>query len=201
MGEGLSAGRRTGARTGARSFVRSLFRHLKKRTQEAWLTRGPGWRWRRGRGGGRALGLPAPPRGEGTGHRLTDSRTRSRAHGSRINNFIYTLHTVCTAQPRPGRRSLSGWSSARRCPAEPAGARGDGPRRAGKGRGRGRGRGSPPPAPGGGNGAPGGAGRAGGLEAGGGADVLQWVEVGRPERGRRGGREPQLGPGLCGLGI
>lgn len=35
--------------------------------------------------------------GEGTGHRLTDSRTRSRAHGSRINNFIYTLHTVCTA--------------------------------------------------------------------------------------------------------
>lgn len=46
-----------------------------------------------------ALSAPSCPTrdGEGTGHRLTDSRTRSRAHWSRINNFIYTLHTVCTA--------------------------------------------------------------------------------------------------------
>lgn len=48
---------------------------------------------------GQALSAPSCPTRpvEGTGHRLTDSRTRSRAHGSRINNFIYTLHTVCTA--------------------------------------------------------------------------------------------------------
>lgn len=63
--------------------------------------------------------LPAPSgSGRGTGHRLTDSRTRSRAHGSRINNFIYTLRTVCTALRRPGR---SEWGSPH-CPPRVRGA-------------------------------------------------------------------------------
>lgn len=57
---------------------------------------------------GKALSAPSCSTryGGGTGHRLTDSRTRSRAHGSRINNFIYTLHTVCTAP-------LLAWGSGR----------------------------------------------------------------------------------------
>lgn len=57
---------------------------------------------------GQVLSAPYCPTrdGEGTGHRLTDSRTRSRAHESRINNFIYTLHTVCTAP-------LLAWGSGR----------------------------------------------------------------------------------------
>lgn len=98
VGEGLSGNQRKVARTGAWSFVRSLFPHLKKRTQEAWLPRdlGGGEGVLGARMHGQALLTPSCPTrdGEGTGHRLTDSRTLSRAHGSRINNFIYTLHTV-----------------------------------------------------------------------------------------------------------
>lgn len=71
---------------------------LKKRTQEAWVPRDLGGReggWG-ARMHGQALSAPSCPTQdwEGTGHRLTDSRTLSR-----INNFIYTLHTVCTALP------------------------------------------------------------------------------------------------------
>lgn len=55
-----------------------------------------------GRGGWASSLAPSCPTwegGVGTGHKLTDSRTQSRAHGSRINNFMYTLHTICTALP------------------------------------------------------------------------------------------------------
>lgn len=71
---------------------------FKKENPRGLAAPGPGWK----EGGlgarmhGQALSAPScPTRGEeGTGHRLTDSRTLLRAHGSRINNFIYTLHTV-----------------------------------------------------------------------------------------------------------
>lgn len=63
----------------------------------------------------------------GTGHRLTDSQTQSRADGSRINNFIYTWHTVCTALlPALAR----GWGKAAGLPHSPSlrvsGLRGEG---------------------------------------------------------------------------
>lgn len=98
--EGLSADRRL-------VIFKKFISTFKKREPE-----GPGCPGTEARGGSWGSGwvgkpplpLPAPPgTGEGTGHRLTDSRTRSRAHGSRINNFIYTLHTVCTVLLLPGR--------------------------------------------------------------------------------------------------
>lgn len=90
------------ARTSAWSFVSSLFSTLKKRGNPRGLTVSDG-SWTRGLGCGwgksPGLGLPclALRAWVGTGHRLTDSQTQSRADGSRINNFIYTLHTVWPA--------------------------------------------------------------------------------------------------------
>lgn len=67
--------------------------------------------------GSRSLGHSCPTReGEGAGHRLTDSRTRSRGREARINNFIYTLHTVCTAQPPCGRGQENGAGLGLHCP-------------------------------------------------------------------------------------
>lgn len=99
--EGLSPDRRV-------VICKKFISTFKKREREPEGLAAPdgGWRWGLGVGvvGKPRRPLPASPgREDGTGHKLTDSRTRSRAHGSRINYFIYTLHTLCTALRRPGR--------------------------------------------------------------------------------------------------
>ena len=117
-----------------------------------------------GRGGWASPLAPSCPTwegGVGTGHKLTDSRTQSRAHGSRINNFMYTLHTVCTALP-PALALGGGVGRGRlhaRFPLHVSGVWGEGSGYSCTWRGvEGCGTGVVPPAPGSGEGAPGGRG-------------------------------------------
>lgn len=102
-GEGPSADRPTERADKRLVICKKFIFDIKKEREPEGSDCPPDGSWTRGLGCGWASPLASAcpawhcGRWVGTGHRLTDSQTQSRADGSRINNFIYTLHTVCTA--------------------------------------------------------------------------------------------------------